>query len=55
MKQYAELWFTTKDVMKVLKISRTTVYRLIEDGKLTPKKVRNTNRFKLAEIKKILK
>jgi len=55
MKQFDDGYLTTREVMEYLKISRTTVYRLIEDGKLAPKKIRNTNRFKFSEIKRILK
>ena len=52
MKQY-ELWMTVKDVCEYLQISKSTVYRLIDQAVLKPYKISETGRavrFKREEI-----
>ncbi len=50
MKQEQETLITIKDVTKLLNISRTTVYRLLEKGDIPSYKIGNQLRFKLSEI-----
>lgn len=54
MKQ-AEMYLTGKEVAEMLKISRTTLYRLVSGNKLKAKKVGASNRYKLSDIEKMMK
>lgn len=54
MKQ-SETYLTGADVEAMLKISRTTLYRLVQDKKIKCKKVGGANRYKLSDIEKMMK
>jgi excisionase family DNA binding protein len=55
MKQSETPYLTGKDVQDLLKISRTTLYRLTKEKKLKCKKVRGANRYKQSDIEKMMK
>ncbi len=46
--------YTVKEVMSVLKISRTGLYRLIADKKLRPIKLGERTLFKETELKRFI-
>ncbi len=46
--------YTTAEACKQLKISRSTLYRLISDGEIEPIKLRNCCRFSEANLNKYL-
>lgn len=54
MKQ-SETYLTGKDVQELLQISRTTLYRLTKENKLSYKKVRGAKRYKQSDIEKMMK
>jgi len=51
-----ERYISIKDVMKWLRLGRTSIYRRIEDGTLPrPIKIGSLSRFKESEVKAALK
>ncbi len=46
-----ETLLTFKEAMSYLRVSRSTIYRLMETGQFTGHKVGNTWRFYLADVK----
>lgn len=49
-----ETYLTTKEVVALLKISRTTLHHWRKDGKIEPKKVGHTVRYKKSDIEKLM-
>ena len=45
---------TMTELVKKLKLSRPTIYRLINSGKLKQRKIGRQNRFLLSEVRKML-
>lgn len=54
MKQ-SETYLTGKDVQELLRISRTTLYRLSKEKKIKKKKIGGANRYKQSDIEKMMK
>lgn len=50
-----ETYLTGMEVQKILKISRTTLYRLTKGSKIKKVKLGGQNRFKLSDIEKAMK
>jgi excisionase family DNA binding protein len=50
-----EYLLTTKELLKILQISRTTLHKLIENGEIPYRKIGGQNRFIKKEIEKYLK
>lgn len=50
-----ETYLTGKEVEELLKVSRTTIYRLVVDKKIKVKKVGRANRYKMSDIEKMMK
>ena len=50
-----ETYLTGKEVEKLLKISRTTLYRICTEKKLVISKVGKSKRYKLSDVKKMMK
>ncbi|MBY6274537.1 MAG: hypothetical protein CW346_20605 [Bacillaceae bacterium] len=50
------VWMTPKEVREYLKVSRTTFYRMIHDGRLIPYQLAGTaeKRFKLEDVEALL-
>jgi len=51
----AEKYLTGKQVQDMLNISRTTLYRMMKDGKIRLQKFGKTKRYKLSDILKLTK
>jgi excisionase family DNA binding protein len=51
----AEQYLTGQDVQDLLKISRTTLYRIMKKGKIKLVKFGKTKRYKLSDIEKLAK
>lgn len=51
----SETYLTTKEVGELLKVSRTTVHRLVKEKTLKPRKIGRANRYKLSDIEKVMK
>ena len=45
---------TTKEVMDILKVSRTTLYRLVTSGQIRAVKVGGSVRFKESELSRFI-
>ena len=50
-----ETYLTGKEVEVILKVSRTTLYRLVAGKKLRVKKVGRSNRYALSDIEKMMR
>ena len=50
----ASALMTSRDVMKYLKVSRTTLWRLTRDGLLTSYRVGGDMRFKMSDVQNYL-
>ena len=46
--------YTTEEVLKILKISKVTLYKLIKEGKIKAKKVGRSYRFLKSELENFL-
>jgi excisionase family DNA binding protein len=47
-------WLTSKEVLKRLKISRTTLYEWEQENKLTAYRIGSIKRYKLEDVENIL-
>jgi excisionase family DNA binding protein len=50
----AQAWYTPKEIAEILHVSRMTVYRWIDSGKLSPLCVHRPIRIPRSEVKKVL-
>ena len=46
---------TVKEVMEYLSISRTTLYRIMQDGEIRSYKVKGSLRFKIEDVEEYLR
>jgi len=51
----AEKYLTGKEVQSILKVSRTTLYRMLKGKKIKLVKFGNTKRYLLSDIEKLAK
>ena len=54
VKELSNEWIDTYDVLEILKISRRTLTKYIQKGKLKPSKIENKNFFRLRDIEEFL-
>ena len=54
VKELKNQWLDTQQVMEVLRISRRTLTKMLNQGKLSCSKIENKNYFLLADIEKFL-
>lgn len=52
--EYRPTWMTTNEVAKELRVSRTTIYRMVQDKKLTPRRWRGIVRYSREEVDLVL-
>lgn len=50
-----EIFYTTTEVARLLKVERTTLYRWRKAGKLKAKKINGLIRYRVTDIKKLSK
>jgi excisionase family DNA binding protein len=50
-----EQWLTVREVARVLKVSRATVYRLVAEGRLRHARVSNAVRIAGAELERLVR
>lgn len=52
--QFAKEWLDSYDVMKMLNISRRTLYNYMNQGKLKSSRIGKRNFFKVQEVKEMM-
>ena len=52
--EFTSKWVDTYDVMQMLRVSRRTMDNYIEEGKLTPTRIRKRNYFAIEDVKKLM-